>query len=219
MYTGNAQFGPAYRYMLENDTHVPGSVDRILVEEAIKLCDETAGHLYSDYTPTKVYYSKGMRHLLEKYVTEATSDCSTDEEIIEAITRFTTSLIEKAPSDIDAMLFGGTEEEIIARGSEWCTDIARVGCAVCQVANLPSRIVHLADTEKAYHGHTIIEAFRGGLWGAVDAETNVIYRYPNGKPASVWNLMNDHQLIGLHYRDSSTYYTNAGYKTTIIINT
>ena len=45
-YRGIAQFGKAYQTMLENDAHAPGSVDRALAEEMVRLCPETAEYLY-----------------------------------------------------------------------------------------------------------------------------------------------------------------------------
>jgi len=196
--------------MLENDSHAPGSVDRILMEEMVKLCPETADYLYRAYTPLKTLYKKGTRPKLEHYMRAITAESSTDEEIIEGIARFTNSLQKNAESDLDKMQIGGTEEEIIERGSDWCTDLARVGCVLCQVAGFPARLVTLADTQKAYSGHAIIEVYRAGVWGAVDPITDVVYCHPGGKPASTWNLINDPKLIERHWRDESTLYTKAG---------
>lgn len=52
LYTGINQFGPAYKILVENDTHAPKSVDWILLENMIKLCPETVDYLYSEYTST-----------------------------------------------------------------------------------------------------------------------------------------------------------------------
>jgi transglutaminase-like putative cysteine protease len=150
-----------------------------------------------------------MRLELEQYVEKIVSNCNSDEERIEAIINFTSGLQEKANDDLESMLIGGTEEEIIARGSDWCPDVARVSCALCQVAGLPARMVYLVDTKKAYSGHAIIEVYRAEVWGAVDPLTNVIYRYPRHKPASTWDLMNNHDLIEYHWKGESTPYTRA----------
>lgn len=198
-YQGISQFGPAYKVMFENDTHTPGSIDRILTKNMIRLCSETADYLYGEYTPTKSFYKKGLRPELEQYVKRVILGKSPGEEYIEAITRFTSNLQKKASDDLDLMQFGGTEEEIIARRSDWCTDVARVGCALCQVAGFPARIVHLFDIKKAYSGHVIIEVYKNKVWGAVDSLRNVIYRDSMGRPVSTWNLMNDHHLIEHHY--------------------
>lgn len=210
LYKGINQFGRAYKIMTEHDTHAPGSVDQTLIENMIKLCPETVDYLYTEYTPATVLYRKGARPTLERYIEKIDPGWSNEEERIEAIAQFTSDLQQRADTDIDSMVFGGTEEDIIARGSDWCTDVARVGCVLCQVENLPSRMVYLVDTEKAYHGHAIIEAFRSHVWGAVDCVANVIYRHPDGEPASTWDLTNNPHLIEAHYRGSSTYYTNPG---------
>lgn len=198
-YQGVNQFGLAYKIMLENDTHAPGSIDRILTENMIRLCSKTSDYLYNKYTPTRSFYNNGARPELEQYIERAILSNPSDEKRIEAITRFTSNLQKKASDDLDLIQFGGTEEEIIARGSDWCTDVARVGCALCQVAGFSARIVHLFDTKKAYSGHVIIEVYRTKVWGAVDSLRNVIYRDSRGRPVSTWDLMNDHRLIEHHF--------------------
>jgi len=209
-YQGVAQFGRAYQIMLENDAHAPGSVDRTLAQRMVRLCPQTAFHLYKGYTPTEVHYQKGSRPELERFVVEATRDRRSDEERMGALAGFCRRLGEKAPEGLDAMRLGGTEEEIILRGSDWCTDVARVACVLCQVAGFAARIVMLLDTNQAYGGHDIIEARRKESWGAVDPLTEVIYRHPDGRPASTWELMNRPALIEAHWRGPSTPYTDTG---------
>ena len=206
-YQGLGQFGPAYKVMFENDTHALGSIDRILMEKMIRLCSETADYLYSEYTPTRSLYQKGSRPEMEHYVEKAVLNCQSDEERIEALAKFTSRLTENVTGDLHIMRVGGSEEEIIARGSNWCPDVARVGCALCQVAGFSARIVYLVDTDKAYSGHAIIEVYRAKVRGAVDPLTNVIYRYPKGKPASTWDLMNNSFLIERHSKGESTPHT------------
>ena len=207
-FRGIAIFGSAYRIMLESDSHAPGSVDRVLMREMVKLCHETIDFLYSVYTPMKVQYEKGSRPALDHYVEDIIGRASSRERIVENIARFTSRLQEKAEQDLDKIQIGGMEEEIIERGSDWCTDLARVGCVLCQVAGFPSRLTTLIDTKKAYSGHVIIEVYRGKVWGAVDPTTNVIYRYRNGKPTTTWQLMNNPELVKQHFRGESTPYTN-----------
>jgi hypothetical protein len=209
-FRGVGQFGEAYRVMLERDSHAPGSVDRVLMDEMVKLCSKTANYLYRTYTPLKILYTKGTRPRLELCLRTLTEECSSDEDIIEATARFASGLQQKMVGDVEKMRFGGIEEDIIKRGSCWCTELARVCCAICQVAGLPARLVILADIEKAYSGHAIIEVYRAGVWGAVDSTTAVVYRHPGEKPASTWDLMKDSQLIARHWKDKTTLYTNVG---------
>ncbi len=209
-YRGIGIFGPAYRVMLENDAHAPGSVDRVLLEQMVLLCPETAAFLYSQFTPPQANYQKGALPELERHVAKATGSCDSDEARVAAIAGFCRGLADKVSAEPDGMRFGGMEEEVIRRGSDWCGDLARVGCVLCQVAGVTARLVYLADTENAYSGHVIIEARREGHWGAVDTTANVIYRRPDGKPASTWELMNHAGWIEAHSRGIETPYTNRG---------
>jgi hypothetical protein len=163
------------------------------------LCPETMGYLYSEYTPTISHYEKGSRPKLEKYTEKIILGSSSAKSHIKAIAQFTSNLRDNAEDNLDLMQFGGTEEEIIKRGSDWCTDIARVAVALCQIAGYPARIIHLFDITKAYSGHEIIEVYSDKTWGTVDPLRNVVYHSSKRYPVSVWNLMNNHQLIEEHY--------------------
>ena len=58
-YSGIGQFGPAYRYMLENDSHAAGSVDRVSQEGMIRICAETADYLYGAHTSLDIKHQRG----------------------------------------------------------------------------------------------------------------------------------------------------------------
>lgn len=206
-FMGIGQFGGAYETMLDNDTHAPDSVDRVLMRDMVKLCRDTAQHLYTEYSPTRVTSRQGTRPELERHLRQVLAGARNKEDKIEGIAAFCARLGERAIDDIDAMRIGGTEEEIIERGSDWCTDVARVACALCQVAGLPSRLVYLFDPDKAYSGHAITEVHRRGAWGAIDAITNVVYRHRSGAAATTWELMSCPDLVRAHYRGPSTLYT------------
>ena len=105
------------------------------------------------------------------------------------------------------MRFGGTEEQIIERGSDWCADVARVGCALYQVAGFPCRMVYLFDLQAAYSGHVIVEVHRSRRWGAVDPISGVVYGTDDGAPANTWELMNDADLVNRH-AGPEAWYTN-----------
>jgi hypothetical protein len=87
------------------------------------------------------------------------------------------------------------------------------------VAGFPSRLMILADLRKAYSAHVIVEVYRNGVWGAVDTSTDIVYCHPDKKPASVWDLMRNPQLIAKHHVDRSKTYTNAGqFRSAAVIN-
>ena len=59
-FVGLSQFGPAYRFMLENDSHAAGSVDRVLAERMIRICPETMGLPVSGAHPTRHNIPEGV---------------------------------------------------------------------------------------------------------------------------------------------------------------
>jgi hypothetical protein len=206
-YTGLDQFGPAYRRMLEGDCHALGSVDRVLLERMVRICAETAGYLYSHFTPAEVCYRDGSRPQLETAAARVASVGANAEGRIEGILEVCADVVRRAPDGLADLRVGGPEERIIERGTDWCTDLARVACALCQVNRIPARIVYLADIGQAYSGHAIIEGYRAGAWGAADPTGNVIYRHGTGRPATTWELMNDPELLMRH---APAPYTNPG---------
>jgi len=209
-FTGTGAFGRAYRVMMERDAHAPSSVDRVLASKMVRLCDETAEYLYASFTPLQAQYDQGTRPELEAIVDSICPDGSGPEERLAAIVEFTRRLGDRAEDDLQKAPFGGTEEEIIARGSDWCTDVARVACVLCQVAGFPCRIVYLFDLDQAYSGHVIVEAYRRERWGALDSSTGVVYAAGRGLPASVWDLMNSPALVEAHGKDPRAFYTTVG---------
>ena len=194
-YQGIDQFGKAYRITFENDTHAPGSVDRVLTESMVRLCAETVDHLYTEYSPTCTRYVKGSRPVLERHVADAGASQGLAADRLANIVDFCQSLEKRAADDLDGMRFGGIEEQIVVRGSDWCMDVARVASAMCQVAGVPARLVSLFNLSQAHSGHKIIEAFSEGVWGAADPLNGLVYRHPDGKPATTWELMNDERLV------------------------
>ncbi len=209
-FTGIGAFGRAYCVMMENDAHARGSVDWLLAQTMMRLCSETADFLYSSFTPLEVKYQQGSRPQLESIVAGLRSKNDGHEALLAGIVELTRELGDRAEQDLQKMRIGGTEEDIIRRGSDWCTDVARVACVLCQVAGFPSRIVNLFNLDQAYSGHVITEVWRSAKWGALDANTAVVYRLPDGSPASVWELMNDPALIKAHSALPRSFYTTVG---------
>ncbi len=132
-YKGIHIFGKAYKRMFENLFNEINSIDRILLEEMVLLSPQTEKFLYTEYTPTKSFYIKGIRPKLERYLEEI-NDKSPGENIIRKITSFVNKIKERAIQDLDKIIVGGLEEEIIERGSDFCNEISRVACALFQVA-------------------------------------------------------------------------------------
>ena len=131
-YIGEDQFGPAYRVMLAGDAHAPRSVDRVLFQRMIRLGTATADYLYASYTPTTLRYRHGSRPKLERFLGAATTPATTPEELVDGIARWCAEIAHAADSlSLDDLRLGGTEEAIVRRGTDRCTDLARVGCVCC----------------------------------------------------------------------------------------
>ncbi len=194
--------------MLENDAHAPGSVDRELFGSMTRLCGETVSYLYGSFTNHSVGYAPGSRPDLERFLAEAESSGDDPVDRVAAIAGLTRGLSEKKPGGgLSEMSFGGTEEQIIERGSDWCADVARVACVLYQVSGFPCRMVYLFNLDAAYSGHVIVEVHRSGKWGAVDTSSGVVYQKEDGVPASTWELMNDAHLVKRH-AGPEAWYTN-----------
>lgn len=187
-YRGPPWFGRAYSRMMARDPHAAGSIDRRLLRSMIGLDARSAPFLYHGYTPTTSPYRAGTRPALERLAGRLVRGRS-PEATVRAIAGESRQVAERAPKDLKDLRFGGTEEEIVARGSDWCTDLARVDCALFQVLGVPARLVYLADTGAAYRGHAVCEAYRQRRWGAIDPVSGTVHRTPDGAPATTWELM------------------------------
>ncbi len=216
-FEGTRHFGPAYHAMFQNDPHAPDSIDRWLLDRMVLLCSETAPYLYSVYTPTNILCARGVRPALEAVMAAAMAPAPGD--VVGGVLRLCRSVIDKADPALDTMRFGGTEEQIICRGSSWSWDLARVAVASCQIRNMPARMVVLADPAKPYHAHAIAEVYRDGAWGAVDPTAAIVYEHSNGKPASVWSLVQDERLVETHARCNPTPFAFRGqFRCAAIVN-
>ncbi len=199
-YVGLGQFGRAYQTMLEKDAHAPGSVDRVLQERMVRLCDATAEYLYNAYTPLEVEHRPGSRPELEGILARAAATAGSAEDRLDAITGFCAGIAAAADDmPLDDLRFGGAEEQIVNRGTDWCADLARVGCVLAQIAGMPARLVWLFRVDTAYSGHAIVEAHRQGQWGCADMVHGIVYRHGDGRPASARELMRDADLVAANW--------------------
>jgi hypothetical protein len=87
-----------------------------------------------------------------------------------------------SPSDF---WWGGTEEMVITKGSDWCLEVARVHCALAQVSGIASRLVHIFSQDS---GHAITECFIGNQWVLVDPLAPKVYTKGDGSPLSVVDM-------------------------------
>ncbi|MCY3921338.1 MAG: hypothetical protein OXG27_02940 [Chloroflexi bacterium] len=155
----------------------------------------SANYLYRDYTPTQARYEPGSRPELESAVRCALKLPSLESHVVslESLRQVSTCLADIASSADDVpledLVFGGTEERVIARPTVWCTDLARAACVMLHVAGAAARIVCLFDTARAYSGHQVIEAYVTGSWVCADPVNGFVYEKSDGTPASALDVM------------------------------
>jgi transglutaminase-like putative cysteine protease len=190
---GLRALSPAYQMMLSHDPHAAGSIDRRLMEGMVLLDSTTSERLYR--APTPPSYQRHSRPALESVLRTLPGIAS---DPITAITAYCQSLGRNVPDDVLTLRFGGTEEAIIARGSDWCTDVARVACALLQVSGLPARLVYLFDLNKAYSGHAVTEVFHQDAWGVIDPTLGILYRTSAGALSAAQLQQNPAVISGFH---------------------
>ena len=150
------------------------------------LCPETIEYLYTP--PTPVSYKVGSRPILERAVEEATRGCTTECGKVIGLMSYIRDLKEKSGGR--DYFYGGTEEELIKKGERYCERVARLMCALCEIAGLNARIIfHLTG------GHLTNEVFADGKWRYVDPRFGLFYVDGEGQMLSVVELMRNPDVM------------------------
>jgi RimJ/RimL family protein N-acetyltransferase len=188
-------FGKAYGTMYRNDLHDKDSVDYKLLESMILLNEKSYRFLYYDYLPNVNHNIK----LHELYTFAQRFKADHDIKTIKNVLSFTKDIVETFNVPFNDMFFGGTEKEIINRGTDWCTDISRVGCVLLQCLNIPCRMVYLANKKYAYNGHAVCELFVNNEFILCDFTYGV--HGVIGENHSIFNLISNQKNIKQIYND------------------
>ncbi len=190
-------FGKAYGRMLRNDLHHPRSVDHRFLREMILLEEDSREFLYQT-VPT---LPAGIRDH-ELFPTAQQYWGQSQRESAEKLLKSLSSMAEAYAVPFENMEFGGTEEEILQRGSDWCADLARVGLVLLNCLGIPARILHLANVERPYWGHVVVEAFCDGSWAVCDFVQGYFL------PHSAWELLQRPALLKKYGEDYAAQYTS-----------
>lgn len=166
------------------------NVEFQLRREQVILCPQTEEFLYSQFTPLRTRYTPGSRPELEAVVAEQTADCATETEAALALMRFTRELYRRDVRDGGGYIYGGIEEQLIAKGERLCETLGRLYVALCEVAGIPGRIV-MHDIG----GHIAAEVHADGGWAYVDPRCGVYFRKSDGALASVRELRDDPSIL------------------------
>jgi hypothetical protein len=216
---GRAALGPEIEPLLDADPHRPGSVDAVLLDRLIPLTPETHDALYA--APSRPNYVPGSRPELERYVRETLADIVHPVQAAIALTRFCALIPRRFPTverstetgfygDFRSFLCGGTEEEVIKKGSPLAVERARVLCAMAQVAGLPARIVFLARTDPPAR-HAVAEIWLPDRWCAFDGFEGRFYVLPKRLYASVWDARQMPEVVDHHPDHGHRRYVDSAY--------
>ncbi|MCM1128191.1 MAG: hypothetical protein NC429_17200 [Lachnospiraceae bacterium] len=195
MKIGYDVFGKSYGIMLRNDVHAGNSIDDIFIREMVLLDDDSYLYLYSQIKRFDM-----TQHELFGFAGQFRG--KTDRETITKVIKFTSEIAMEYNVDFKDMLFGGTELQIIERGTDWCADMARVCAVLLQCCNIPCRIVHLANLEKAYNGHVVCEAYYEGRYGIIDPIYG--YMFYDNVPISAYDVTKNKKHLQ-QYGDGENY--------------
>ena len=186
--TGYGVFGKAYEYMFKNDLHDKQSIDHALLKNMVLLDENSKTMLYKK--PQSVS-NDICNHALFDHAQTLKGD--NDLLSVSRTLDFVDKIVSRFDKPFEAMVFGGTELEIIERGSDWCTDVSRVGAALLQCLGIPSRIAILVNQSKAYHGHQVVEVYVNGTYMMCDYLYGVIGKLD--RTYSVYDLLNKPELV------------------------
>ena len=199
MEKGYDVFGKAYGVMNRNDLHALESIDHKLMQEMILLDKASFEYLYS-FQPQ----ATDMRaHELYPFAKQFRQ--GDDRQTIESILRYCSDIALHYDVPLEQMHFGGTEMEILNRGTDWCADMARVGAVLLMCNGIPARIVHLVNPTKAYNGHVVVEAYYEGKYGICDFIYG--YYFYDGKPLDAYELMHNKQYLDGYPEDYAALYS------------
>ena len=169
------------------------NVEFQLTRELIVLDEANRALLYGPEGIPVPRYRRGSRPQLEAFVAGVREGAKTEQEVALAILRRCRDLHKQDPIQDRAWtqwVFGGTEEELIARGERLCEAMGRLFVALCEVEGIPARrVAHIVG------GHYAAEAFVDGHWFYCDPRFGIYFLKPDGTGASVAELLDNPALI------------------------
>jgi len=187
-------FGKAYGVMFRNDLHHKDSVDYQIYKKMILINSDSEDYLYhQDISKVNIEVT---HHELFSFAKKFRGE--SDIQTIKNVLGFTSNIVKNYDVPFEKMEFGGTEKEIIDRGTDWCTDISRVGLCLLQCLNIPCRLAILVNGKKAYNGHTVCEANIENEYTLVDFTYGVLGLL--SKKYSVKDLLNKPKIVNKIYR-------------------
>lgn len=176
---------PVLDTMLKNRVFKEGSVDAVLQDEAILV--EAFDIMTLSQAPNVekwCFKAIGKARPLLKNISEQILGKSKDKlDYLHKLAEYTSTIanifpIKHQPNysfypKPDDYFWGGTEEMLITKGTDWCGEVARVFCSIAQMAEIPTRIVYTYSDDD---GHVINDAYLDRKWILVDSTNGFLYK-------------------------------------------
>ena len=201
MKQGYGIFGKPYEIMLKNDLHDLASIDHALMRNMILLDEESSPTLYQ-----KPFCRNMEGHALYAFAQQFKA--AQERQSIRNVLDYTSGIALRYDVDFKDMVFGGTEAQILQRGTDWCADIARVGAVLLQCLGIPCRLLHLVNLNKAYHGHVVGEAYYEGSYGVVDYIYG--YQFYGDSPISARDVLRNADVLSAYPEEYRGLYSAIG---------
>jgi transglutaminase-like putative cysteine protease len=210
--------------LLSAQPYLPESLDLGLLASQIMLTPENRDLLYA--SPPASIERPASRQQLAAMAAAACAAQPRPLAQMLALTRWCSRIPLDFPSpehstaggyygDFSAFMWGGSEETIVAKGSPWPQELARVLAALAQMAGIPSRLVFLHGEQPPLL-HAVAELWVDGGWAVCDPSANRCYLWPHRGYASALDLLKHPGLVDLapehgrnRYVDSRLYRTIA----------
>ena len=214
MKTGFWGITPELDTLMENRIFGKNTVDAVIQDSPVLLAQGTNSFLYREPNVFRFQFDAyTQRRIILTTIAKSLVDNGMDEmHKIHKVTFFTSKMAELFPlpheanelayPSPDAYFWGGTEEMLITKGTDWCGEVARVFCALTQALRIPSRIVYtFGDTD----GHVLNECFVNNQWVLVDPTNNIIYQ-AEGCYYSAWNVISSLDEFERLFGNNKAYY-------------
>lgn len=194
----------AYLYDASGSEHFygRGTADWDQKATQMALNEETADHLYTNFTPLNTHYVPGSRPVLERIVNRVIRPEMSEREKVFAILKYCHGgFLKEFPDPKGKFFLNMMEEELLKNGGGQCEDRSRLICCLCQIAGIPARFVASYQyfvPEQGYRlrgGHAIVEIYLEGGWAFFDSLGDFYCLKQNGGIASLWELICNPQLV------------------------
>ena len=171
-------------------TYRTEQVDWQIGEDCYLLAEETAAVLYGPGPWDELDYEPGGRPMLESVLRDTIEldPGAPERDKARAVMRYARDIRASQPESGE-LFHGGSEEDVIRKGSAMCNEQSRVMIRLAQIAGLSARYVgHITGD----HGCAEIKV--DGRWAYFDIRGHH-YDTAAGRIASIWDLKRDPGLI------------------------